>query len=399
MPKSIHTPPKYRHHKPSGRAVVTLNGRDHYLGKWDSPESHVEYNRLVGEWLVRKGQSPPDEAEHDLEVTELVSRYWRFAQAYYRKNGEPTGVLPGIKVALRFLRQYYGHTKAAKFGPLALKALQQRMVDDGHSRPYLNNNINHIRRAFKWAVAEELVPVSVHQALAAVPGLKKGRTTAKEPARILPVPGEVIDATIVLLPSAVADMVRFHRLVGCRPSEVCLIRPYDVDTKGEIWCYVPESHKTEHHDRERRIYIGPKAQDVLRPYLLRDHESYCFSPKESRRKQFEEMRARRKTPVQPSQIDRNKPAPLLAPGDHYTKDSYNRAIRRAVERANKNRPDDQKLPLWHPNQLRHSVATTVRSCFGIEAAQTVLGHSNADVTQVYAERDFDLAKKIMRKIG
>jgi integrase len=277
---------------------------------------------------------PPDKPENDLTVTELVSRYWQFAEGYYRKNGEPTGVLPGIRVALRFLRGHYGHTQAAKFGPLALKALQQRMVEAGHSRPYLNNNVNHIRRVFKWAVAEQLVPVAVHQALAAVPGLKKGRTEAPEPAPIGPVSDEVVDATLALLPPVVADMVRFHRLVGCRPSEVCLIRPCDVDAKGAVWCYVPGSHKTEHHDRERRIYIGPKAQDVLRPYLLRDHESYCFSPKESRRKQLEEMRLQRKTPVQPSQIDRSRPATVRAPGDHYTKDSYNRAIRRAVERAN-----------------------------------------------------------------
>jgi hypothetical protein len=28
MPKLTVTPPSYRHHKPSGRAVVTLNGKD-----------------------------------------------------------------------------------------------------------------------------------------------------------------------------------------------------------------------------------------------------------------------------------------------------------------------------------------------------------------------------------
>jgi hypothetical protein len=32
MPRLIHAPPKYRKHKASGQAVVTINGRDHYLG-------------------------------------------------------------------------------------------------------------------------------------------------------------------------------------------------------------------------------------------------------------------------------------------------------------------------------------------------------------------------------
>jgi site-specific recombinase XerC len=49
--------------------------------------------------------------------------------------------------------------------------------------------------------------------------------------------------------------------------------------------------------------------------------------------------------------------------------------------------------------LRHSAATEIRKQFGLEAAQTVLGHSQANVTQVYAERDWQLAAEVMRKIG
>ena len=44
--------PSYRRHKPSGQAVVTLNGRDIYLGKWDTKASRTEYDRLIGEWLA-----------------------------------------------------------------------------------------------------------------------------------------------------------------------------------------------------------------------------------------------------------------------------------------------------------------------------------------------------------
>ncbi len=49
--------------------------------------------------------------------------------------------------------------------------------------------------------------------------------------------------------------------------------------------------------------------------------------------------------------------------------------------------------------MRHSAATEIRKQFGLEAAQTVLGHAKADVTQVYAERDAALAAEVMRKIG
>jgi hypothetical protein len=32
--------PKYRYHKATGLAVVRIDGRDTYLGPYDSPESH-----------------------------------------------------------------------------------------------------------------------------------------------------------------------------------------------------------------------------------------------------------------------------------------------------------------------------------------------------------------------
>ena len=48
---SMHTP-KYRLHRSTGQAVVTLNGRDLYLGKYGSTESKIEYDRLIAEWFA-----------------------------------------------------------------------------------------------------------------------------------------------------------------------------------------------------------------------------------------------------------------------------------------------------------------------------------------------------------
>jgi site-specific recombinase XerC len=57
------------------------------------------------------------------------------------------------------------------------------------------------------------------------------------------------------------------------------------------------------------------------------------------------------------------------------------------------------VPRWSPNRLRHSAATELRSKYGLEAAQVILGHSQADVTQIYAERDLAKAAAIMREVG
>ena len=45
------------------------------------------------------------------------------------------------------------------------------------------------------------------------------------------------------------------------------------------------------------------------------------------------------------------------------------------------------ISVWTPHRLRHNAATRVRRDFGLEAAQVILGHARADVTQLYAETD------------
>ena len=39
--------PSYTRHKASGQARVTLNGVDFYLGRWNSPESRANYDRVT----------------------------------------------------------------------------------------------------------------------------------------------------------------------------------------------------------------------------------------------------------------------------------------------------------------------------------------------------------------
>ena len=356
--------PKYRLHRASGQAVVTIAAKDHYLGPWRSKASRVEYDRLIGEWLVQgRPSAAPDDPAQPLSIVEFVAAYWRHAKSYYVKNGQPTDELPGLKIALRFLKQFYGHTAAIDFGPLALQAIQMRMIEAGHSRKYINNNVGRIKRAFRWAVSKELIPAHVHQALLAVEGLKQGRTEAREPKPVEPVSHDVIAATLAHLPAAVAAMVQLERLTGCRPGEIVLMRPCDLDTSGEVWRYTPESHKTEHHGKARHIFIGPRGQEILRSYLERPAKEYCF-----------QTRRRGKTP-----------------GQRYTKNNYHRAISLACKKAG--------IPHWAPNQLRHAAATEIRDDYDLEAVQVVLGHSSIKMAEHYAKKNMEKAAAVMREVG
>lgn len=425
MPKSS-TPrvPSYRRHKPTGQAVVTINGRDIYLGKWNTATSRAEYDRLVAEFLAN-GRQLRDEV--DTTVVEVINAYRKFAEQYYRKNGEVTREYGCIKEALKIVRELYGRKLADDFGPLALKAVRQRMVDNGWSRGYINKSIGRIRRCFKWAVENELVRRDMYHGLMAVSGLRKGRSEAREPDPVMPVHDATVQATLPHLSPVVADMIRFQRITGCRPQDVCNLRPCDVDMSGEVWLYRPATHKTEHHGRERIIPIGPKGQDILRPYLLREKETHCFSPMDSEKKRREDLHANRSTPLscgnRPGTNRRRKPK--RSAGEHYTADSYRRAIHRACDFAflppeplsrrehetlqewldrltDKQRAELEKWQSehrWSPNRLRHSAATEIRKRFGLEGAQVILGHASADVTQVYAERDLQKAVEIMREVG
>ncbi len=360
MPKSS-APPKYRHYKPRNLAVVRIAGKDHYLGTYGSKESREAYARLIAGYGSPAPAVPP--SSRDATVTELCAAYLEWASGYYVKNGRATSQVYVIRMALRALRKPYGEVDAKRFGPLALEALQNSLVDEGRTRSYVNIVSSELRRLFKWAARKELVPVAVHQALATVPGLARGRTAARETTPVLPVDDAAVETTLPFLPAAVAAMVRFQALVGCRPSEVCMIRPCDVDMSGDVWVYTPSEHKTEHHGRKRRIFVGPRAQDVLRPFLLRPADGYCFRPETKKRTAI----------------------------GHYTKDTYARFVARGCKKAG--------LPVWKPNQLRHGAGTRIRQQYGVEGAQVILGHSRADVTQVYAARDWGKAAAIAKAIG
>lgn len=394
--------PKYRLHKPTGQAVVTLSGKDHYLGPWKSKASQVEYDRLIGEWLAAGRALPKPDAQ--LTIAELALRYLNFAKRYYRQEGQPTRSLERVKRSIRVLRESYAYTLVGDFGPLALQALQHKLATSGLCRRYVNYLVDTIRRMFKWGVSQEIVPETVYRALTTVAGLRAGRTEAHETAPIGPVEGAVVEATLPHLSPIVADMVRFQQATGCRPAEVCAIRPCDVDTSGPTWIYTPQRHKTQYRGHKRIIFIGPHGQDVLRAYLLRPAESYCFSPAESDRKRRKALNEQRKTPMSCGNRPgtNRKRRPKKQPGGCYTSRSYHAAVRHAILKANEQRAKDRiedRIARWHPNQLRHTAATEIRKHFGLEAVQAVLGHKNMVVSEVYAEKNLALAAEVMRKIG
>ena len=196
-----------------------------------------------------------------------------------------------------------------------------------------------------------------------------------------------------------ADMVRLQLETGMRPGEMVRIRPCDIDMSGPVWLYKPTSHKTAYHGHERIVPIGPKGQTIIRRNLPNSTEGYIFSPRRLMEERAAEMRANRKTRVQPSQQDRRKGRPKRRPGEVYRVTAYAAAIRGAIKRYNRDRPEAEQLPHWHPHQLRHLRALELKREVGLDVARAVLGHRSPCITEHYATLDVAAGAEAMQRLG
>ena len=122
--------------------------------------------------------------------------------------------------------------------------------------------------------------------------------------------------------------------------------------QGTVWFARVEGHKTAHRGKDRLLFFGPQAQAILRSYIKLTSQAPLFD---------------------------------------YTVSGYRSAIKRACKRLG--------IPSWSGHWLRHTASTSIRDQFGVEGAQTVLGHSRVSTTELYAQKSFRLAVEIMERVG
>jgi integrase len=194
------------------------------------------------------------------------------------------------------------------------------------------------------------------------------------------------------MPRPVAAMVQVQLLTGCRTSEVLTMRVGDLDRTEPVWVYTPRWHKNHWRGQRRVIYLGPQAQVIVSEFLKADPDAYLFCPREYVEAARARRAERRKSKRTPSEMARvRKARPGRQPGLNYNRRSFRLAINRACRKA--------AVPPWSPLSLRHAAATAIRAKFGVEAAQVVLGHARCDVTQLYAEKNLGLARRVAAEVG
>lgn len=388
-------------------------------------------------WRDHLGNAP---VNWDGKLATLVQMYYHHCQAHYgKKSDEPNT----IRQATFPVAQYFPSLLADDFTPRHLKEFRAKAVKEfDWSRKTANRRIAAIRRMFKWAVSESLISTYTHTALMAVEGLRKGRSIVignisivpRETQRKKAVPLDVVEKTLPFLSKVVADMARLQMVSGMRSTELCLIRPCDIDMTDDIWIYRPKNPAGQwdfkgqwrENVEEKEICLGPQAQAIIQPYLFRPVAEYLFKPAEAEQ-QIRKMRyTNRKTPLHRGNRAGTNNKNMRLFNDQYNRNSYRRAIERACRQAypppehlrpkedeskrafNTRLIDAEKAELkewhkkhtWHPHQLRHTATTLTTIKLGKDAAQAYIGHADKSMTELYSqEARLVIAKEAAREVG
>jgi hypothetical protein len=170
-PKAI--APARRFHL-SGQDVVTIDGKDFYLGKHDSAEAIVRYAVLIKAYQdnglsLPSGFELPDgislldtQPANQADLPKLV----RHVTAAYRERikQRDAGNKADMNRRLKLCDEidlHFGDMHADQFGPLALSQQRDRWVASGTKcRTYVNRLVRDILRMFESAVSRELIDAS-----------------------------------------------------------------------------------------------------------------------------------------------------------------------------------------------------------------------------------------------
>ena len=383
-------PPTPTVHKKSGQARVRVGKRTIWLGTAGSQQAAENYKEFLGAWGAN-GSSIPDDfrlkgsraiPEVDapertvLKVGDLMfnalssvgagrtpkelrkqSRWWR---------------LRAVATAL----EPFSGMPAIEFGPKILNEVATQLsTEKKRTKKYVREIVSEIRRIFSDAVAREELPA---ERLVALQALKLRDIKGTKSKRRQPVPQEDIEATCDQLPPVVADLIRFIALTGCRPSEAMRATQEQFDTTQPTWVWDIPEHKTDEHDIERIVAIGPRCRKILQRWWSgKKPDEFVFSRGDLKRSITRYSVRMRK---------------LKTDGEQFTQEDLRQRVIRAAKKAG--------VSHWTPYRLRHTGLTEARKHGGLDAAQSRGGQVDSQtVEKHYAAPDISKQVDFAERYG
>jgi integrase len=234
--------------------------------------------------------------------------------------------------------------------------------------------------------------------LKTVEPLREGRENDE---RFWEVEDEVIERTLLLLPPVYQAIIRILWWTGARPKEILRMRVEDIERevvednglKTEMWSLSPKKHKTAKKNKRRVIAFGSREQAVLIPYLAgKKAEDFVFRPEDAIAERKQSARAKRKTKLQPSQVERErmfKENPKCRYNPSFATTAVGNALRDAIANANKTLPGGERIPEWTLYSLRHKYVSEYVEKYGVEAAALMVGHTDTEMVR----RIYDKSQK------
>jgi integrase len=351
-----------RHHKASGRAYVTVDGRQVYLGAWGSDEARRAYRDVVAQWEAANSPASPRPSTI-VTVAELVLAHYEQAKGRYSADE-----LRAYRVALSpFLRRHMDRDVETILGrDLAEQRDAWRLA--GLRRQTINKMLGRLKRVFVWGAQNEYVSETTAGRVRMVAGLRDGEAPDYE--QVHPVPLRAFAATLRQLDRThpmLAAVARVQYYCGARPGEVCRMRGDELHTgsyrvEGRtivipdgVTVFAPTRHKVKRKGHHVAYTLGPRAVAALAPhrrggYLFTLGKRECVDPV-----------------------------------------YYASVIAKACEAAGVDR--------WSPNQLRHNFLTRMDVYAGIELGSAAVRHRSLATTAIYVDRDLGRVADVARKIG
>ena len=295
----------------------------------------------------------------------LAEYLTRHVPTYYRlPDGRPSREQEDIRYILDQLIKHCGDVPVNQLTRHHVKETQTRMVAAGLSRKVVNQRIGRVKRAFRWLAEEQLVPEALEATVARIAPLPAHRSAAPERAPVTPVAGELVARTAAVVGEPWASLIRLQWHTGMRPGEVTGLRVEYLAPAGPrtLAADFRAAHKMGYKGKRRVVLVGRRGVTCW--------PRGCSGPSYAARTTC----SCRCEPSGPCWSAATRPPWLSA--------ARNMACRTGTR-----------------TRFRHTYATRVRKRFGLDGAQVALGHSRADVTQVYAEVDAGRAADIARDMG
>jgi len=365
------------------------------------------YRQWLTQWTNQDRIRNPQATQYTYTCAELARDYLEHARRTYVKRGRPTSTVWNTAYAMQSLLDTFGDRPASSVEGPEIAALRDSMIHgtDAKGDNYIrsiktvNDRLYLIKQAFRWGREKGLVAKDNMFDVAQVKPLQSGRCDATPSEPVQPIDEHWVACVKPYCATPVQAMIDLQWLTGARPGDIVIMRGQDIDRTGTIWLYQPSTHKMEHLGTRRIIPLGPRCQKIIKTFLTRAPHEFIFSPRDSRTEQLLAKHLARKTPMYPSSKKRRLLAaqePRRRPGEHYTTETYRRAIHYACQQAQKS---DPLVPTWNPNQLRHAAATRFNREFGLEDVSVMLGHADMSTTRTYAQPDLTRAIRIAKLAG